>query len=456
MIAALLDHVWQSTLFAGVMGLLTLATRGNRARIRFTLWFAASVKFLVPFALLVTAASELILPFTAPVTTTPDAYMAQEAAQPFAVIAPSLPAPQIAGLNLLLVLFAVWALGFFTLLLVWFLRWLHLRLLLRSAAPMPLALPVTVKTAPGLLEPGLVGIWRPVLLLPVGVATRLTPGEMDAILAHEVCHFRRRDNLTAAIHMLVEALFWFYPLVWWLEARLVEERERACDESVVESGNTPDTYAEAILKVCRFYARSPLACASGVSGADLRLRIETIMAGAFAARLGPAKKAMLVASAAAVLAAPLLMGLSAPPMVEVKLPVPQLVRSSPLYADQVRPRKSHRHGPQVFRQIYRLLPIGTDGDLWTDGDRRNHAQWPAFFCPIHKPESPRILSRQPERILQQSRLCPDHFRDGYPRKDRRAGVAPERARGPRPAHGRCRGPAHAGGTGTGHARPRQK
>ena len=42
-------------------------------------------------------------------------------------------------------------------------------------------------------------------------------------------NIRRRDNLTTAIHMGVEALFWFHPLLWWLGARLMEERERACD-----------------------------------------------------------------------------------------------------------------------------------------------------------------------------------------------------------------------------------
>ena len=52
MIAGLLDHIWQSTLFAGGIALLTLFFRRNRAALRFWLWFAASVKFLVPFAAL--------------------------------------------------------------------------------------------------------------------------------------------------------------------------------------------------------------------------------------------------------------------------------------------------------------------------------------------------------------------------------------------------------------------
>jgi beta-lactamase regulating signal transducer with metallopeptidase domain len=80
--------------------------------------------------------------------------------------------------------------------------------------------------APSLLEPGLVGIFRPVILLPEGIDTRLSQTEIDAVLAHEICHLQRRDNLTAALHMLVEALFWFHPLVWWLGAQR-ERRARA-------------------------------------------------------------------------------------------------------------------------------------------------------------------------------------------------------------------------------------
>ena len=48
----MIDHLWQSTLFAMVVGLLTLAFRRNRARVRYALWFVASVKFLVPFSLI--------------------------------------------------------------------------------------------------------------------------------------------------------------------------------------------------------------------------------------------------------------------------------------------------------------------------------------------------------------------------------------------------------------------
>ena len=83
------------------------------------------------------------------------------------------------------------------------------------------------------MEPGVFGIFRPVLLVPEGITDRLTPAQWKTILTHELCHVRRRDNLTAAIHMAIEAIFWFHPLVWWIGKRLIDERERACDEEVL-------------------------------------------------------------------------------------------------------------------------------------------------------------------------------------------------------------------------------
>ena len=128
------------------------------------------------------------------------------------------------------------------------------------------------------MEPGLVGIVKPAVLLPQGLdgaAYRCRSGNRSWRMNSAI--MRRRDNVTAAFHMAVEALFWFYPPVWLIGARLVAERERACDESVLAGGHDPEVYAGGILKVCKFCIPSPLACASGVSGADLKRRVRQIM-----------------------------------------------------------------------------------------------------------------------------------------------------------------------------------
>jgi hypothetical protein len=163
------------------------------------------------------------------------------------------------------------------------------------------------------LEPAVVGILRPVLLIPQGIEQRLTPEQVSAVLAHERCHVAWRDNLAAAVHILVEALFWFHPLIWWLGKRLVAEREQACDEQVLADGHLPENYAEGILRVCEHYLESSLACAAGVSGANLRQRIEAIMNNRLIERLNGIQKLVMTVAASAAIVVPLAAGvLSAP------------------------------------------------------------------------------------------------------------------------------------------------
>jgi beta-lactamase regulating signal transducer with metallopeptidase domain len=313
MISLLLDHLWQSTLFAAAAGLLTLSFSANSAAVRFWLWFAASMKFLIPFSLL-TALGTYLFQSIAPKVPAPIFFDLQPAAEPFSSTASAL-TPSIAqGIDLAPLLLGLWTLGFAVTLAIWFHGWLKLRAAVAGASPLSIDAPMPVKSSTALLEPGLVGIWRPVLVLPQGITTLLSPLEMRTVLAHEHCHLRRRDNLLAAVHMLVEALFWFHPLVWWLGTRLILERENACDEAVLASGSDPQTYAQVILKVCQFYLCAPLACASGISGADLKKRIKAIMKKKFAIRLNAARKGLLAVCAATAIAAPLALGLlTAPP-----------------------------------------------------------------------------------------------------------------------------------------------
>ncbi len=159
---------------------------------------------------------------------------------------------------------------------------------------------------------------RPVLLLPAGITGYLTPPQLEAVLAHELCHVRRRDNLLGSIHMMVEAVFWFHPLVWWIGARLLEERERACDEAVLSLGGEPRVYAEGILNVCRFYVESPLACVSGVTGSNLNKRIEVIMTNRILLRLNFAKKAVLAVAGITALAVPIMIGIINAPRIRAQ------------------------------------------------------------------------------------------------------------------------------------------
>jgi bla regulator protein BlaR1 len=214
----------------------------------------------------------------------------------------------------------VWLSGVLCVALIRLRGWRRIRFLIRASVSTDIAAPIAVRASPGLLEPGVVGWRRPLLLLPQGFAERLASSEMKAILAHELCHVRRRDNLLVSIHMIVEAIFWFHPLVWWIGARLIEERECACDEDVVNRGNAPDLYAEAILKVCKWSTESPLACVAGVTGGNLKRRIEQIMTARDVPGLSIAKKAALTIAGAVVLLAPVLVGIANAPAILAQPP----------------------------------------------------------------------------------------------------------------------------------------
>ncbi|HEY3835513.1 MAG TPA: M56 family metallopeptidase [Bryobacteraceae bacterium] len=321
----LANHVWQSTLFAGLAGLLTLALRPNRAQTRYWLWLAASVKFLIPFSLLVDVGSHWGR--LAPITPRALWLGIEQTSQPFSVPVPLAtttagpPGPFVDWVPGLL--YFIWAIGFTTVICSWWRRWRGLRLALRTALPVDLPIGIKTMASPAFAAPGVFGVRRPILLLPTGITDRLTPAQLEAIVAHEMCHVRRRDNLATAIHMGVEALFWFHPPVWWLGARLMEERERACDEEVLLMGSAPEVYAESILRICELCLESPLPCVSGVTGANLRKRIEDIMTKRIAARLSFAKKAVLAVGGTAALGLPILAGIMSTTGIRAQPPSPQ-------------------------------------------------------------------------------------------------------------------------------------
>jgi bla regulator protein blaR1 len=162
-----------------------------------------------------------------------------------------------------------------------------------------------------MMEPGIFGIFNPLMLWPDLLSERLENEHIEGILAHELVHARRHDNLTAAIHMLVEVVFWFHPMVWWIESRMLQERERACDEAVVRLAGRPEVYAEGLLKACRFCAESPLICVSGITSADLRDRIICIMTEHLVQKMDLSRKLLLGGVAFVSLAIPVALGLSA-------------------------------------------------------------------------------------------------------------------------------------------------
>lgn len=328
---ALGNHLWQSTLFAGAAWALAFVLRKQSARTRYWVWMAASVKFLVPFAVLVRIGNRLAWLQAATTGAHRGWLFAMETlSQPFSqasatVVSGDSAIAFLSLTRLLPALVAVWFCGFVVVVTVWLVQWRKISSAMRAAVPLQEGREVEAlrrverAEVPGkqieiLLsrtstEPGVFGITRAFLIWPEGISARLDDAQLEAVLLHEVWHVRRHDNLAAVLHMIVEAIFWFHPLVWWLGARLVEERERACDEEVIRLGGEPQVYAQSILKVCEFCLASPLACVSGIAGADLKKRMVHIMTHRVLHKLDFGRKLLLAAAGLAAVAAPIVVGL---------------------------------------------------------------------------------------------------------------------------------------------------
>jgi len=320
------DHLWQSTVFAMAAALLAVLLKKNQARTRYWIWLAALIKFLVPFSLLIALGGLLPRPQYAPVAT-PTAYAAMDTmSEPFAAEALPVTPIHVASskkYTLPEALASVWLCGFVVALAMWCTRWRRVAEMVRGAAEPDTGRelemlrwlernagmrPVRLLLSRSSMEPGMFGVVRPLLLWPEGISARLSEAQMEAILAHELCHVRRRDNLFAMAQMVVQTVFWFYPLVGWMGTRMVEEREQACDEEVLGHGHSAETYAASILKICEFCLESPLACVSGISGADLKRRIVQIMSRRFGKKLSFGKKAILATAGLVAIAGPVAFG----------------------------------------------------------------------------------------------------------------------------------------------------
>jgi uncharacterized protein (TIGR03435 family) len=344
MIGALTNHLWQSTLFAAAAATVAFALRRNTAQVRHAVWLTASLKFLVPFSLLLSLGAQW--GWSRPAVAAPDVtpidnvtIVVDQIAQPFSDRLPVVavaPAPAVNWLPI--AMSVIWACGCIAIVL-WRMRgWRRVQWAVKHGTDLRLPIadsrfsiagsrvPITVLSCPGLLEPGIVGVWRPVLLLPADIEHQLTPLQLDAVLAHELCHVQRRDNTTAAMHMVVEAVFWFHPLVWWIGSRMVDERERACDEHVLTVVGQPEAYAEGILNVCKLYVESPITCVSGITGlalpkrffrggeSNLKKRIEAIMINQIGLKLNAARKCGIVSAAVLALIAPVIVGMITAPI----------------------------------------------------------------------------------------------------------------------------------------------
>ena len=184
-------HLFYASVVWLAAWLLTSLPRGS-ATVKYWMWVATSINFLLPLAAIPVRYVPLRLSWITPRVRLLSAALDHPLAAP---------------------LLGLWAIGSVAM----FVR-LGSRACERRTAETPMV----------------VGLWRTRVAIPDGIERLLTREEIDAVLQHESTHARRRDNLIRLVHELSVCLFWFHPLVWMTRSRLALYRELSCDESVAQ------------------------------------------------------------------------------------------------------------------------------------------------------------------------------------------------------------------------------
>jgi bla regulator protein blaR1 len=116
--------------------------------------------------------------------------------------------------------------------------------------------------------PCVIGYFKPVILLPIGLLNQLPEKEVEAIIVHELAHIIRKDWMLNIFQSIVEAIFYFHPAIWWISEKIREEREHCCDDYVLENTTNQLVYAKALLHTQEFSFRRQQFATSLAMGLD--------------------------------------------------------------------------------------------------------------------------------------------------------------------------------------------
>jgi bla regulator protein blaR1 len=98
-----------------------------------------------------------------------------------------------------------------------------------------LSRPIALLESALIQAPMVIGYFKPVILVPLGILTQLPQNQLEAVLLHELAHIRRNDYLVNLLQSLAETLLFFNPAIWWISALIREERENCCDDVAIDA-----------------------------------------------------------------------------------------------------------------------------------------------------------------------------------------------------------------------------
>jgi beta-lactamase regulating signal transducer with metallopeptidase domain len=277
----LAHSLWEGVLLAALAGIVLMFTQRSRALIRYNLLVGLLVSFLAGVVITFGLEWQSIMPdrspsaglehpdgavaFTGPVAVYPDSFQA---------VFSHYRLESVAFLDdhaALIVMIWLVLLSFKCLKVIldlYYMRYIRQQGT-RSPAPfweskikewsgrLKLKRPVNLLESDRIQSPMVMGILKPVILLPLGMMAQLPPGQVEAILLHELAHVYRKDYLVNLLQHLTETIFLFNPAVYWVSSRIREERENCCDDLAMSSLNSKSEYLQALLAAAEFARDAP-------------------------------------------------------------------------------------------------------------------------------------------------------------------------------------------------------
>ena len=199
--------------------------------------------------------------------------------------------------------------------------------------------------------PMLAGFFSPAVIIPASMMSRLTSGQLEDVLLHELAHLARRDDWTNLLGKVLSALFWFDPLMRWLVRRIETEREIACDDWAVNRSGRARSYASSLARIAELaLARRRLLVATGVAEhrSEIGKRITRLLD---ARRNGkPTASRPIVAAMVAMVGLVAVAGTRSPALVAPAEPVLTLAEPSRDREGAVREEVAAQPAPQTAAQ----------------------------------------------------------------------------------------------------------
>jgi beta-lactamase regulating signal transducer with metallopeptidase domain len=136
---------------------------------------------------------------------------------------------------------------------------------------------VQVKVSRIVSLPMIMGVLKPVILIPAGLVSGFSQEQLETILAHELAHLKRHDFLLNGLQSVLDVIYFFHPAMWLLSAQIRKERENCCDDLALEVSGSKLLLAKTLVQLQETIYTPKLAMAFGKKSYSLLERVQRIV-----------------------------------------------------------------------------------------------------------------------------------------------------------------------------------